>query len=173
MDPTEVILIQDTREQCGYQDLFEAPCVVDTLACGDYSVVGMTHLAAIERKSLSDLLNSLTHERERFERELARARAYQKFFVIVEASGPDVLAGNFGRSQANPKSIWETICCFSIRYAPFVFAGDRFTGARLTESLLLKFAREYTVTLERMERACKAVMIGNEQRERTSATAGR
>lgn len=154
----QVILIQDTREQLGYSDLFEAPCVVEALAVGDYSVVGMTHLVAVERKSLTDLLQSLTHERDRFERELSRARALQRFYVMIEANAADVLAGRFGeRSQANPRSVWESICCFSVRYCPFIFAGDRMTGARLTESLLQKFVREHYVTINRMETALRDI----------------
>ncbi len=158
MTEPKIILIQDSRERLGYTDLFESRCVVDTLAVGDYSIAGLTQLIAVERKSLADLLMSLTHERDRFERELARARALQRFYVIVEADARDVLAGRFGpRSQANPKAIWETIACFSVRYAPFLFCGDRRAGARLTESLLLKFAREYRVTVEKLDRASREI----------------
>jgi DNA excision repair protein ERCC-4 len=159
MPEPRVVLIQDTREQRGWSDLFESTCSVETLAVGDYSVAGLTHLVAVERKSLPDLLQSLTHERSRFERELARARAYHRFYVIVEASAPDILHGRFGQygSRVNPNSIWESIATFSNRYAPFVFSGDRSTGAKLCESLLLKFAREYYRTIERMERATAAM----------------
>ncbi len=151
----KLTLIQDTREQRGYSELFETPCIVDTLSVGDYSIAGLEHLIATERKSLPDLLGSLTHDRERFERELAKARAYQRFYVIVEATAYDILHGRFGKygSGCNAKAIWETVAAFSIRYAPFLFVGDRVTGARLTESLLLKYARECYKTCERMERA--------------------
>ena len=155
----EPIIIQDTREQWGWQELFEAPCIVDTLSVGDYSIAGLTHLVAVERKSLYDLLGSLTKGRDRFERELAKARAYQRFYVIIAAGALDVLHGRFGKfgSKVNPKSIWETCATFSNRYAPFIFDGERLTSARLCESLLLKFAREYYKTIERMERASKEI----------------
>lgn len=155
IERTHPIIVQDTREQTGWSDLFEAPCIVDTLAVGDYSVAGLQHLVAVERKSLSDLLGSLTHDRERFEREFAKARGYQRFYVIIEASAPDVLHGRYGRfgAKVNPKAIWETIAAFSNRYAPFMFGGDRMTAAKLCESLLLKFAREYCRAVESMEKA--------------------
>ena len=162
MPEPQILLTQDTREQLGYQELFETPCVIDTLNVGDYSVAGLQNLVAIERKSLGDLLGSLTRGRERFEKELAKARSFQRFYVVVEASAPDVLAGNYGRygSQCNPKSIWESVCAFSVRYAPFIFAGDRKTGARLTESLLCKFAREHIVAVENMQRASRKLKAG-------------
>ena len=154
-EANNVVIIQDTREQTGWGDLFDAPCITDTLAVGDYSIAGLQHLVAVERKSLPDLLQSLTHERARFERELAKARAYQRFYVIIEASAPDILQGRYGKfgANVNPKAIWESVATFSNRYAPFVFGGDRLTSARLCESLLLKFAREYYRTIERMEKA--------------------
>ena len=155
IDTSTLVLIQDTREQRGWQELFDNPCCVATLSVGDYSVAGLEHLVAIERKSLPDLLGSLTHDRQRFERELAKARAYQRFFILIEADPGDVLHGRFGRygSNCNPKSIWESIAAFSVRYAPFIFAGSKHTAARLCESLLLKFAREQYRTVERIEQA--------------------
>jgi len=152
------VLIQDTREQRGYGELFESEYVVDTLSCGDYSVVGLQHLVSVERKTLQDLLQSLTRGRERFEAELARSRAFQRFYVVVEASAPDVLQGRFeGKSQANPRAIWESICCFSVRYWPFLFCGNRWAGAQLTQSLLLKFAHERYRDIERLEKATREV----------------
>jgi DNA excision repair protein ERCC-4 len=149
---SDVILIQDTREQNGWQGLFESPCTIETVACGDYTIKGMEHLAAVERKSKEDLVQSLTHERRRFEAELAKSRAYHFFAVIAECSLQDILTGNF-RGEANPKSIFESVCCFAVRYAPFLFGGNRETAARLAESLLLKFCREHYRTIERFEKA--------------------
>lgn len=152
------ILIQDTREQRGYGELFESEYVVDTLSVGDYSVAGMTHPVSVERKSLQDLLQSLTRGRKRFEAELARGRALQRFYVVVESSAVDILQGRFeGKSQANPRAIWESICAFSIRYCPFLFSGNRWAGAQSTESLLLKFIRERYREIDRLEKASRAI----------------
>jgi DNA excision repair protein ERCC-4 len=157
MNMPELTIIQDTREQAGWKDLFEAPCVVDTLTVGDYSVRGMETHIAIERKSLPDLLQSLTRERDRFERALLKARGYHHFYVLVEANAPDVLAGRFGQygSKVNPKAIWESIAAFSNRYAPFIFCRDRRTAARLCESLLLKAAREPFKLVESIQKSFK------------------
>jgi len=103
------------------------------------------------------LLQSLTHHRERFEAELARARALDFFAVIVEASLPDILAGRFGEYGigCNPKAIWETVAAFTVRYCPFIFVGNRATGARMIESLLQKYLREHWKALQAVEKAQK------------------
>lgn len=68
-----------------------------TLATGDYSLPGMEHVVAIERKSGPDLLHTLFGEwqdsvgemrpnLERFRAELERARELALFAIICEAS---------------------------------------------------------------------------------------
>jgi len=147
-----IVIVQDSREQRGYSELFTAPCAIGCLPTGDYSIRGLESLVSIERKSLPDLLQSLTRERERFERELYRGRALRFFAVIVECDASDILQGRFGRfSSVNPVAIWESIAAFSVRYAPFIYAGDRDTGARLCESLLMKFARECWLTARALD----------------------
>lgn len=80
-----MIILQDTREQNpllfkGY-DVTPEPA---TLPVGDYSLPGFTDRAAIERKSLDDLISCLINDsRDRFERELARGRHYDLFVVMV------------------------------------------------------------------------------------------
>ena len=107
MNDFQPILIQDTREQNGFGLLFKSSYLIEGLPVGDYSIAGLQDRIAIERKSLSDLVGSLTHGRERFERELAKARSYQFFAVVVEGSASAILRGEFGRSQANPQVYGE------------------------------------------------------------------
>jgi len=153
-DQFEPVLIQDSREQFGWGPLFKSGYVVSGLAYGDYSVAGLEHLIAIERKSLPDLLGSLTHGRERFEAELKRARSLHKFFVVVECSLKDLLVEDFGKlSRANSRSIWGTICVWSTRYHPIVLAGNRVDAARLCEGLLLGYAKEFQKGQESMRKA--------------------
>ena len=68
-------IVVDTREQAPYGFArFPAVEIVRAgLPTGDYSLTGHEVRAAIERKSLDDLLGCLTGGRDRFERELARA----------------------------------------------------------------------------------------------------
>jgi hypothetical protein len=154
-----ITLIQDTREQAGWLELFQTPCTTGTLQFGDYSVLGLEALIAIERKSLPDLLGSLTQGRDRFETELKRARSLHKFYVLVECSLSDLLVQDFGKlSRATPRSIWGTVCTWSTRYHPFIFANDRAAAARLCEGMLFAYAKEFFKGTDAVARASRKVV---------------
>lgn len=141
-------IIIDTREQLPYR--FQTPAVKGTLPTGDYSISGLEDLIAIERKTLDDLISCLCDGRERFERELYRGKALDYFAVIIESSFTDIVSGDY-RSKMTPKSAIQSILVFSVRYRlPIFFVENRDYGARVTESLLLKYARE-------LEKKAKAV----------------
>lgn len=122
-------IIADTREQEPFTFEHEryGGVVVsrEKLDTGDYSLPGLTDKVAVERKSLPDLIACLSHERERFERELQRAAALDAFAVVIEASRQDVVAHNY-RSKMLPHAILKSILAFSVRYsAKFFFSGSR------------------------------------------------
>jgi len=130
----------DTREQQPYK--FESASEVGTIPIGDYSLCGLENHIAIERKELNELISCLTTGRERFERELYKARVLDYFALVVEASLSDLANGNY-RSQMGPKSAIQSLLAFSIRYRlPIFFCENRKYGRRITESLLCKYARE-------------------------------
>ncbi|MGO9118504.1 MAG: ERCC4 domain-containing protein [Desulfomonilaceae bacterium] len=152
----QIVLIQDSREQLGYADLFEHPSVTGALESGDYSVLGLEHLIGVERKSLPDLLGSLTNGRQRFEAELKRARSLHKFYILVECSPSDLLVPDFGKmSRAHPNSIWGTLCAWSSRYHPFLFGGARRESAKLCEGILIAYAKEFLKGTQAMAKATR------------------
>lgn len=74
-DPSKLTIIRDTREQDGFT--FPNFRVEDYgLSVGDYSVKFLTEHIRIERKSLPDLISSLTQGRDRFQREMTLIRAF-------------------------------------------------------------------------------------------------
>jgi ERCC4-type nuclease len=148
----EPVIIIDSREQLPYT--FSVPSIVGTLTVGDYSICGLESRISIERKSLPDLLQSLTRGRERFEKELAKAKSYDWFYVMVECSPSDILEGRYD-AQVHPSAAWESICTFSVRHCPFLFCESREIGARLVESILVKYAREFFKTVEAVQRASR------------------
>jgi len=130
----------DTREQAPYN--FDTPSEVGAISVGDYSLVGLENNIAIERKELNDLIGCLTTDRERFEKELHKGRALDYFGLVVEASLSDLANGHY-RSRMGPRSAIQSLLAFSIRYRlPIWFCESREYGQRVTESLLLKYARE-------------------------------
>lgn len=91
--PRPVALV-DTREQDPLNlarfDNWIASEQRATLPVGDYSVAGMEHLLAMERKSLNDLVSTLMHNRERFFRMCEKLALYPYRCILVEASYEDV-----------------------------------------------------------------------------------
>ena len=118
-------VIVDTREQ--------APLAIPahwrmrgTLRTGDYSILGHETSFAIERKSLEDLVHSLTHDRARFEREMRRLSSFQFKRVLVESPYSALMVDAFRFSMAKPYSIRASVAAFEVRYnIPFVFASGR------------------------------------------------
>jgi DNA excision repair protein ERCC-4 len=71
------VVVFDSREQDPliFQNLTS---VRGTLYTGDYSILGLEELIAVERKTIPDLVSCCMGEnRERFERELHRLRGFR------------------------------------------------------------------------------------------------
>lgn len=154
----------DSREQNpflfeGYQAMPEPA----TLPVGDYSLPGFEERAAVERKSLDDLIGCLMgKDRERFEKELARGRHYDLFVVVVEASLADVSQGCY-RSDMRPQAALQSIIAFQVRYrVPFVWAGNRAGAEYVTFSMLQKYLREIE---ERYRQAMKSQKGGKDRED--------
>ena len=155
MQEQKIIIIQDTREQLGYEfaGYPDVELLKGTLPTGDYSLPGFEDRIAIERKPIDDLVSCFAQGRERFEKEMARARHYEHFYVVIEASLPPIMAGRY-RSKISVNAVLASITAFSIRYGiPFLFCGDRPGGELMTYSLLSKFAYEITKRFERLHRS--------------------
>lgn len=115
----------DTREQAPYRFTgitegdasIVVPLKTDlALTSGDYSIVGLHDRVAVERKSHSDLLGSITHGRERFEREFVRLNQMDFAAVVVEADWQAMLIDNRHISRVTPTTITRTIFSWSIEY---------------------------------------------------------
>ena len=98
----EVTIAIDTREQAPLSG-FTLPSVRATLKTGDYSVVGAEHLFAVERKTVSDLIGTLTTGRERFERELVRLSEMRRACIVVEGDLDTIIGWRY-RSKVSPRA---------------------------------------------------------------------
>jgi DNA excision repair protein ERCC-4 len=149
-------ILIDTREQRPFSfDAFPGATIeTATLPAGDYSLPGFEDRVSIERKSLEDLIACLMgSNRDRFERELARARHYDLFAVVVEASLDDLAHGRY-QSQMKAHSAAQSILTFQVRYRlSIVWAGNRNRAEYVTYWLLSKYLREIG---ERYKLATKA-----------------
>ena len=148
--PTPAIVI-DTREQTPLT-FANMPTQLGTLDTGDYSVAGLEHLIAVERKSLPDLLACCGHGRERFKRELQRLRAYRFKLLVIEATAAELESGQW-RSQLQPAHVLGSLASWTATYVlPVWLAGDHDAAGRFVERFLLQAVRhirdEYAAATE-------------------------
>lgn len=130
-------LVVDTREQrplC-FRHL---ECVRGTLATGDYSIEHLENHFMVERKSVEDLLHSLTAARGRFFRELARMRAARCARLVVVGRAVE-LAGALQRRGAAAGGVACSLEAINARFCPVVWAATPERAAALVERLAVYF----------------------------------
>ena len=130
-------ILIDTLEQAPL-DFSRWPGVtveVGTLNAGDYSLRGLEDRFALERKSLPDLMSSLTTGRERLTRELERLRGYELAALLVEGTLEQVARHEY-RSKAAPESVLQTLAAWHVRYGvPTLWAGSPAGAAYMVRAL--------------------------------------
>ena len=103
-----LLIIEDDREKKPWSNFWspdEAIVVRKRLITGDYSLENMDVFGVcIERKSLSDLVQSCIKEWLLFRKKLYRMAAYDMAIVAVEASVGQVLRHEY-ESESNPNSV--------------------------------------------------------------------
>ncbi len=136
----EPVVIIDSREQTPWT-FHNLPTERAALDTGDYSIRGLEHLIAAERKSLPDLLSCIGTHRDRFRRELHRIRAYRFRFLVVEADYADLERGGW-RSKIQPAHVLGSLAAWTAQYSlPITLAGDHEAAARFGERYLFQAAR--------------------------------
>lgn len=138
--PESVVAIIDTREQTPLE-LSPLRVEIDTLTTGDYSVRGLEHIIAIERKSLSDLLGCIGTERERFEREVQRLLAYPVRALVVESSWPTIEMEQWTRSRITGKQVTGSLLGWIAMGLPVVMATNHTRAGQLVSRMLYIAAR--------------------------------
>jgi len=128
LKPETVTAVIDTREQTPL-DLDPLRTVTGTLATGDYSVRGLEHVVAVERKSLTDLLCCIGRERERFDREVQRLLAYPVRALVVEATWPDIEQGEW-RGKVTPQAALGLLLGWIAAGLPVIMAGNHERAGR-------------------------------------------
>jgi ERCC4-type nuclease len=138
----KVTVVIDTREQESYTFPAERFVTVRrALPTGDYSLVGLEHDIAVERKSAEDFIHTVIRDRERFRRELVKLAGYDRACVVVESGLDDILAGAY-RSGAHPSSVVGAALSIIVDYGiPVYFCSNRQCACRFVEEYLLRYHR--------------------------------
>lgn len=118
------------------------------LETGDYSVMlGETTFedeVVVERKAnLDEIAGNFTVGRERFEREMIRAKAngVKMFLIIENASWTDILLHNY-RSDLKPQSFLATLLSWQVRFNVTVLFCKPGETAQILYSILYYWVRE-------------------------------
>lgn len=148
----KLTIICDTREQDRHVSEYFAkkkvPNITRKLDTGDYSCqlgdVSFEREIVVERKhNLDEICGNFTAERERFEREFMRAKAYNtKVHLIIEnASWTDIFLGNY-RSKLPPKSLVGSLLSWMVRFNVSVVFCKPDETARIIYGIFYYYARE-------------------------------
>ncbi|MGH3480569.1 MAG: ERCC4 domain-containing protein [Nocardioidaceae bacterium] len=116
-------IIVDTRERYAYRFTGQSVTTVSrALPCGDYGVVAGDRLvAAVERKSIPDLVSSVTNGKLRYL--LGDLAALPRAAVVVE----DRYSALFKQRHARPAAVADTLAEYQVRWPtiPIVFCETR------------------------------------------------
>lgn len=142
LEPKHITAIIDTREQLPL-DLAPLNMTVGALTTGDYSVVGMTHVIAVERKSLQDLVACVGRERDRFDREVQRLLAYPVRGLFIEGSQAQI-HNKMYRGETHPNAIIGSVMGWMAQGLPVMFCPDHNTmGLWVARYLYVAAKRRY------------------------------
>ena len=127
-------IVIDTREQ-NPLTFSHDETISACLPTGDYSLEGYEHRIAVERKSPQDLFATLGGGHGRFRRELARARGYDYFAILIEAPFAHVRDKRFPdsyRTAMRGDVIIQTCMTLKLKHGvDVIFAQDRREAASI------------------------------------------
>lgn len=119
-------VVVDSREQAPYRFtgiLDDKTCLEIVvplrhygLKSGDYSIAGLEDVVAVERKSLKDFYQSISSERDRFEREIARLNESYRYALVVIEGDYEAIANPQGFTTVAAKTAFRTIQSWEVRY---------------------------------------------------------
>jgi len=132
--PEELTAIVDTRERAPL-DLAPLQTVSAALPTGDYSLRGLEHVVAVERKGLTDLITCVGPQRRRFEREVRRLLAYPVRALVVEAEWSDLELGHW-RGQVTPAAAVGSCLGWVAAGLPVLMAGDHALAGQFVSRLV-------------------------------------
>lgn len=162
--------LQPDSDQKG--DLLIVPTKWMHLRTGDYSIEGMEDLVTVERKTISDLLQTLGGGRDRFEKEHERMSELQYATVVIESTLPDML-GKVHAHGVEPKTAFRTWLSWEQRFGvPWHWVGDRRLAEVTTFRLLEKFwERNHAVQRDGRDTSSSATPVSTETSTVAAGTA--
>lgn len=135
-------IVIDTREQLEFT--FDCATVRRKLDAGDYSVDGLEHAVAVERKSLADFVSTVIHSAGRFAAELQKLALLDAACIVVEADLDAVLRGHAAETLrgVSPHAVLGAALHITMRHGlPVYWCGSRQAARAFTDAYLRMFVR--------------------------------
>ena len=142
----EIVITTDTREQLflDFTKFRGVSSVRGTLKTGDYSIQGYEDQITFERKSVQDLVGTLTSGHTRFLREMERMRSFKAKYILIEHT-PDILYNYCAKHgwQRKFNTIIQSLLAYACHYQCRVrFCKDREDMAEYIVKKAREFLRE-------------------------------
>ncbi len=142
INPQDYKVIADTRECSRFvYDLSPFDVVRAKLDTGDYSVEGFENEITIERKEMNDLVQSITHNRDRFQREIDRMLSIPIRLILVECNMSDIVEHRY-LSKTHPNAVMGTLAKYMAIGIPVAFASRREIAQDVTRRFLFQGIRQ-------------------------------
>lgn len=128
----KTIYILDTREKPNYRWSFSEYLAEDETTeikkvdTGDYTIAGLENYISIDRKkSVDELVNDFFSDKDRFKRELERAKEIEHFFIVCEFGYNELFKGS-RYSKVSPAFLLSVINEVEFHYKniAFIMAGS-------------------------------------------------
>lgn len=132
-------IVVDTREQDPLFTPDEKNVIFRKLSAGDYSVLGLENLIAIERKS-GDLFTSLGTDRKRFMSAVKRMLDLKWKGLLIEMPESRIYTPQ-SFSSISPSSIYGSLCSLEVRGFHIYYAPNRERARAWVISRLSRFYR--------------------------------
>ena len=140
--PRPVVVI-DSAEHKGYT--FErfsnwfSGTMRKRLAMGDYSLLGMESEVAIERKTVSDLVKSIIHERAGFIDKCEKLSSFRKKCLVIEGTLSEVKTP-YEETSAHPNAVLGSLLAAQERWEiPIHFLDNFLLAEEFVASMLSKY----------------------------------
>lgn len=149
----QMAVVADTREQVNghittYLKEKGVTIISRKLDIGDYACqigdLSFERDFVVERKhNLDELVGNMTADRDRFEREFIRSKAFgtKVFLLIEDASWDDIILGNY-RSKMQPKALRASLMAWQAQYNVTVIFCRHEHSPQMIHELLMYSARK-------------------------------
>jgi len=137
-----MIILIDTREKLPFQFGNDVETFNTKLEVGDYSLQGLEHLVAVERKSLDDFINSTIHNKRRFTQNLIDLTRMDHKAIVVEASLRDVFMHRY-KSKIHNQAVFGIVAAITGKWKIPVFFWENHAYGQMMVEKYLKAIWDY------------------------------